>query len=132
MIVRMTTQMSGGRYDDRSWPTPWVNFEVPDEEGRGLVAAGVALEVVLPPEAKAPLRSLTVTPESAQASATASALPPPSPPPPAPPVTEEVPQPRPADPKDAWVEYAVSRGVSKAEAEAMTKAQLQAAYGSRM
>ena len=126
MIVRMVYEMSGGRYDDRAWPPTWTDFEVPDEEGRGLVACGAAVfiassaapaakPVVQAPAVKAP----SPEPEPVKAEAVV-------------PEPAETPRPSPADPKAAWVAYAVSRGAPRSEAEDSTKAQLQAAYGGRL
>ena len=128
MIVQMVFQMSGGRYDDRNWPVPWVNFEVPDEEGRGLIACHAAVEV--PQNAPVPPAAPVVKRVTAPAPAPVA-------------VVEDKPastaveppqksQPSPTDPKQAWVDYAVTMGVSRAEAEDKTKAQLQAAYGGRL
>lgn len=120
MIIQMIYSMSGGRYDDRSWPPPGVNFEVPDEEGAGLVACQAAIMVA--PSA--------VAPEPAPAAPEPE--PEPVPVPKATPPVPELSQPAPADPKAAWVDYAVSLGASRSEAEDHTKAQLQAAYGGRL
>lgn len=135
----MIVQMSGGRYDDRSWPTPWVDFEVPDEEGRGLIRCGAAMEVVGTPEtaaepAQEPAPEPVVPAAPAWEGLPSSSNDPAPVPAPAMAKTaiDEAYVPVPADPKAAWVEYAVSRGASQGEAEGMTKAQLQAAYGGRM
>jgi hypothetical protein len=133
MIIQMTVQMSGGRYDDRQWPAPWHNFEVPDEEGRGLIRCGAAMEVVKQdpePDAPEPAAAEPAWEPLPSSSAAPAPVPDPEPEPAAP--AEEIPLPLPRDPKPAWVEYAVSRGASQAEAEAMTKDQLQAAYGGRL
>lgn len=146
----MTVQMSGGRYDDRQWPVPWVNWEVSDEEGEGLVRCGAAMEVVLPPAPVLPERKSSpqaaaahiaaeeaaaaaqarppVTEKEAAAAAKAAArepLPPPE-------LEKNPPVPLPGDPVDAWREYAVSRGMTEAEAKSKNKTQLQAAYGGRL
>lgn len=120
MIIQMIVQMSGARYDDRMWPVPWTDFEVPDEEGRGLIRCGAAMEVVQPvkavPPPPAPAPAAKAVPEvlvSAQ-------------------VPEELPRPSNSDSKEAWVEYAVQRGASRAEAEVQSKANLQAAFGGRL
>lgn len=137
MIIQMVVQMSGSRYDDRMWPQPWVNFEVPDEEGRGLIRAGAAMEVVQQETEQAPHQAsqapqtpqippYVASPPPATAQATAS--------PPAPAQDEEPAKPpSPNDPKAAWVEHAMANhGVGEDEANTMTKAQLQANYGGRM
>lgn len=128
MIIQMTYQMSGGRYDGTNWPSPWVSFEVPDWEGEGLVHCGAAIQMVLP--AAGPERKPKPEPKL---TAPALVVPEPAPEPePEPAVVTELPQPAPGDPKPAWVDYAVSRGASRAEAEDQTKAQLQTAYGGRL
>lgn len=133
MIVQMIVQMSGGRYDDRQWPLPWHDFEVPDDEGRGLIRCGAAMEVVgaVRPESAVPaaVPAVMAEPEPAVPAAMAepeSALTP------EPAVVKELAPPAPGDPKAAWVDYAVSQGTARAEAEDMTKAQLQAVYGGRL
>jgi hypothetical protein len=140
MIIQMILQMSGGRYDDRSWPPPWTDFEVPDEEGRGLIDSGVAAWVadravpVKPaPVTKSATETVALTAKAAGSATetTALAAQPAEPATAVKPVTH-VNVPVPADPKAAWVEYAVSRGAAQAEAEAMTKSQLQIAYGGRL
>lgn len=135
MIVQMIVQMSGGRYDDRQWPLPWHDFEVPDDEGRGLIRCGAAMEVVgaVRPEPAVPAAVPAAITEPGPAVPAAMAEPEPVPvPEPAAEVPAEVPVPVPGDPKAAWVDYAVSQGTARAEAEDMTKAQLQAAYGGRL
>jgi len=140
-VVVMVHQMSGGRYDDRPWPPPGYEFEVPDWEGEGLVRSSSAVKireldddlpayvtppapVSLPAETAAgpaepsvwiPDAGLTLLPESPPGSAV------------------DVPaEPRPADPKQAWIDYAVSQGEPADTAGAMTKADLMSKYGGRM
>lgn len=129
MIIQMTVQMSGARYDDRQWPRPWSDFEVPDEEGRGLVRCGAAMEVVS--DGSAPTDTESAAETAADVPSTPSSL-----------TQEEIAaaqaqqaaktQPSPSDPKAAWVEHAVAQGADPAEAEGMTKVQLQQEYGGRM
>lgn len=133
MIVQMVYQMSGGRYDDRRWPVPWTDFEVPDDEGHGLVRCGAAMEVV---GTVVPVAAKSVP---AAASVAVPAAEPDAPVVPAAPAEEIVAElfsepaaPRPSDPKQDWVEYAVSRGAPRSEAENQTKVQLQIAYGGRL
>ena len=120
MIIQMVTQMSGGRYDDQSWPTPWTDFEVPDDEGRGLIRCGAAMEVVGGLVKPAPDDDPEPVPEAD--------------PEPAPAVTPEPAGGPPAvgDPKADWVEHAVNQGATREEAESQTKAQLQQNYGGRL
>jgi len=130
VLIQMTVQMSGGRYDDRQWPVPWHDFEVPDEEGRGLISCGAAMEVV---GATQPEKQEAPAPEPAwQPLPSSSNDPVPVPPPLTLEPEENPPVPSNADPKAAWVEYAVSRGATPEEAESLTKSQLQAAYGGRL
>lgn len=146
MIIQMVYQMSGGRYDDRQWPAPWHDFEVTDEEGRGLIRCGAAMEVVGGTAPSTPEGSLVSQqapePEPVQPawqglpSSSNDPIPVPPPAPVEDPIVlepeENPPVPLNADPKAAWVEYAVSRGMNQADAESMTKAQLQAEYGGRL
>lgn len=131
MIIQMVYQMSGGRYDDRQWPAPWHDFEVPDDEGRGLIRCGAAMEVV-----GAVKHAEPVAPEPAWQGLPSSSNDPIPVPAPEPPLVldpeENPPVPMNADPKAAWIEYAVSRGAPQAEAENMTKSQLQAQWGGRL
>src|SRR5260370_30990013 len=55
MIVQMTLNMSGSRYDDRPWPPAWTDFEVPPWEGDGLIRAGMAKFIRMAAK-EAPLR----------------------------------------------------------------------------
>jgi hypothetical protein len=140
VIVQFTYQMSGGRYDDRAFPPPWVDFEVPDEEGEGLVHCGAAVRVIPPASAvKADWVEYAVSKGADQAEAEAETkaqlqaeAKAPEPVAPKSAAVAELAQPAPGDPKAAWVDYAVSRGATRAEAEDQTKAQLQAAYGGRL
>ena len=45
MRIRMLVEKTGPRYDDRPWPGPGGEIDVPDEEGRGLCAQGDAAPV---------------------------------------------------------------------------------------
>jgi hypothetical protein len=121
MIIRMTLAMSGGRYDDRQWPAPGINFEVPEAEGRGLIRCGAALEVEMP-AAQATVATATGTAPSLTAAEIAEAQ------------AQHAAKtgPAPGDPKAAWVDHAVNQGLSRDEAEAMTKVQLQQGYGGRL
>lgn len=135
MIIQMAWQMSGGRYDDRPWPPPWTDFEVPDEEGRGLVSCGAATEVVreapaqAAPVKSAPAPSPPVSPAGDEDDDDEGEVPAESPV-----VTDgtTVPLPAPDDPKSAWIKYAVSLGFSQEEAGAMTLAHLKMAFGGRL
>lgn len=134
MIIQMVYQMSGGRYDDRTWPTPWTDFEVPDEEGRGLISCGAAMEVVgivvsaaeaesVVTAAESAAETAALTAKAAESASETAALAAEAPAPAAP---------RPADPKQDWVDYAVSLGAPRSEAETQTKVQLMAAFGGRL
>jgi hypothetical protein len=137
MIIQMAFQMSGGRYDDQAWPPPGTDFEVPDEEGEALVRDGnavrvsgtpVAAGVSQPAPAGAPVPPPPLDPPFAKSEPPAKPVPEPA----SEPAVEEMAQPAPGDPKAAWVDYAVSRGADRTEAEYSTKVQLQAAYGGRL
>jgi hypothetical protein len=131
MIIRMILQMSGGRYDGRNWPIVGANFWVPDEEGQGLVGCGAAVFFSADPKAKTvpePKAEMVTEPEPGELEPAAPVAAPA-----AVPVTPaELARPTPADPKAAWVEYAVGQGASRDDAENRTKVQLQAAYGGRL
>jgi hypothetical protein len=136
MIVHMLVAMNGGRYDGQTWPPMRTDFEVPDEEGEALVRDGVAVKVAdsagpsLPPLPKAMVSEPSPTSAGPATERPPVELPPEAPP--LPPPADDVPVPVPADPKSVWVAYAVSQGASQAEAESLTKNQLQSAYGGRL
>lgn len=135
MIIQMLFQISGGRYDDRPWPGPGIPFEVPDWEGNGLVKDGAAV-FVSGTVARAPVKK-AAEPESkslpdATGSDSGSGTTEGGSEPELVPAVAELTQPASADPKATWVAYAVSRGASQAEADNLTKSQLQATYGGRL
>jgi hypothetical protein len=150
MWVVMTLSMSGGRYDGRTWPPRGVPFQVPDWEGRDLVKVQQAVEIDTPawavssppPPAPAPEPEPTVVSEPSATSAGPAVVAEDAPglpeaaadgaeAPEAAPDEEDV-VPGPGDTKRAWVDYAVSKGASPAEAATQTKTQLQQAYGGRL
>lgn len=150
MIVQMVLQVSGGRADGREWPPPWVDLEVPDAEGEDLVRGGLARRVEhreVPPSPRQPEpEPVTVyapepgdpgTPEAAPVPepSPAAAGPAPAQEVPAPEPdkgADEIPVPKPADSKQAWIDYAVSQGTSPEQANDLTKAQLMQVYGGRL
>ncbi|SRR5260370_27039621 len=135
MIVQMTLNMSGSRYDDRPWPPAWTDFEVPPWEGDGLIRAGMAKFIRMAAK-EAPLRgpdaetaTVSVPAETAAGPlgpqtlrpdwGTGAAVPAP---PDAPP---------PAAPKQAWIDHAVSQGADENTVGMLTKQQLMEQYGGR-
>lgn len=119
MWVQMLLTISGGRHDGTQWPPRGWIFEIGDAEGRDLVAGGMAVQVA-PPAPPKPVAKPEPAPEPVAKPADDR------------PVADEMPQPSPTDPKAAWVEYAVSRGAARSEAQAQTQKQLQLAYGGRL
>jgi hypothetical protein len=142
-VVAMVQQQSGGRWDDRPWPPPGVEFEVSAEEGAGLVRSHTAVKIR---ELKAD-RPEYVTPPAPVSlpSETAAGPVPPDPAPeadaspgPAAPsdgvgdVQDEAEPPKPGDPKQAWIDWAVGQGMDGERAGAMSKADLMSRYGGRL
>lgn len=146
MIIQMLIGYSGGRYDDRPWPSLGTDFEVPDWEGEGLIRVGHARFVrasdppaapPAPPPPAPPVLSPAGPVVSEPAATAAGPVTPEPAPEPAPgpepePEPEELPAPGPADPKAAWIEYAISQGAKRDTAAAMTKADLMSRYGGRL
>ena len=130
MIIQMLANMSSGRHDGRVWPPAWTDFEVPDWEGRDLVAGGNAIFVAdswpaapEPEPVSEPLPHLHELPESEPESVSEPEEEP----------VQESPggPPRPAAPKADWVDWAMANGVGEDEANGMTKQQLMELYGQR-
>lgn len=143
MIIRMFHQMSSGRHDGRVWPAPGVDFEVPDWEGRDLVAGGNAVMVSdkptaayeTPPDVKPGPEPQQWPPyEPGRFAGPVQPEPEPEPEPEVERFTEgrsSLEPPKAAQPKSDWVDWAVAHGVSEEEANALTKQQLMEAYGQR-
>ena len=115
MIIAMVTHMSGGRYDDRQWPGPGVPFEVPDWEGEGLVKWHHAIQLADSPEPPVDTFVDEPSPEPSRESPQWSGDPP-----------------KPASPKQDWIEWAISEGADPEQAANMTKVDLMSRYGSRI
>lgn len=134
MYIRMRHYVSGGRHDGREWPPAGLVFEVPDWEGEDLIVHGHA--VLAEPPARPRLVPPPPLPPSAHHLSPADVMTPgPEPGPEKAPEPEPEPEPAvpaPGDPKQAWIDYAVSRGASYEQAMQQTKAQLQQAYGGRL
>jgi hypothetical protein len=163
MIIKMLISMSGGRDDDRAWPGVGVPFEVSDEEGEGLVRWHHAIKVG---DSPVPVKAHVTAPAPVSLPAETAAGPV-SPPPPEPPLpaVHDLPEdprpasmtqpvdtemlgvdddpendpepPKPADPKQAWIDYAVTgapagKRIPRAQAEGMTKADLMSMFGERL
>jgi hypothetical protein len=125
MRIRMLEERTGPRYDDRSWPPPGAEFDVPDEEGAGLCAQGAAVPVAV---------------LDAGVETRADAPPEPEPEPEPGPEAEPEPEPEPvaeaevvkpaaAASKADWAAYATARGMAEAAAQSATKNDLIAEYG---
>lgn len=155
--VQMTISISGGRADGRNWPERWKEpIDLPADEAWPLIRAGNAVEVPAPKQAAAPLpppTSLTPAPRSEPAATARGPVvestwgltgPPASDEPVEPHVSvvrenaaaenvAELEPPKPADPKQSWVEYAMARdGISEDDAQQQTKAGLMSKYGGRL
>lgn len=135
MWIETVMHMSGTRANGEKYPPGFTPFEVEDWEGSHLVRGGIAREVPAPDWAAA--RPQEPRPAAGRDWGR-SRDPEPSPPAPEPPAAAQAPDgpqaapPAPADPKQAWVDYAVTRGMDADEASRMTKADLQSRFGPRM
>ena len=129
MRVRMAIGISGGRADDRPWPAVGHEIDVPDHEGEDLIRARHAVYVgPSEPEAFTPAEPVFSQPSETGAGPVeepASQSGPPD-------AVEAVPEPKPSDPKQAWVDYAMGQGATEDEANSMTKADLMSRYGGRL
>jgi hypothetical protein len=160
MIIAMTISMSGGRWDDRPWPGIGIPFEVTDEEAEGLIKWHHAVKVADSPEpvkehvtAPAPVSLPAHTaagpipepapvaenePEPAWIPDVEMVSPEPGPDPEPPAAVQEDPPdapaepPKPADPKQAWFDYAIARGLTGKKIDEVTKADLMSQYGGRL
>jgi hypothetical protein len=108
MRIRLVVDKSGPRWDGQDWPVRGGEIDVPDDEGMALCGQGDAVPVVT---------DNAETPEQADAVTEVRS------------VTAAVAKPIVNSPKAAWVDHAVSQGADRAEAEAMKKTELIAAYG---
>lgn len=156
MWIVMTLTISGGRADGRPWPDRLgAAIDVPREEGEHLVKVGQAFEVappagvqatLIPAPAADPVSEPAATaagpvPETAagaQAAAASAGVPAAEVPEPA---AEEIPAeapadspelPKPADSKQAWIDYALGQGASAAAVADATKADLMSRFGGRL
>lgn len=105
----MRVKISGGRGDGTDWPDPGVPFHVDAAEGAQLCGAGLAFPVADEPLTEMP--DIQAATDVEVRSVTAAAKP----------IVNS--------PKAAWVEYAVTLGADRPEAEAMKKTDLIARYG---
>jgi len=120
--------MWGTRANGDRYPPGWTPFQVEDWEGEHLIRGGMAMEVeppyVAPPPPLASPAQIAVLPEEDEEAAPDGPVENFAPLPPAPPA--------PADPKQSWVDYAVSQGMDPDTAAKMTKADLQSRFGPRL
>lgn len=161
MKIRMREVMSGGRHDGRPWPPPGVDFEVPDWEGRDLIAGQLAVPADRASrkvaeglgEQPAPGHPSKLDQRPAEAE-------PPGEPPAAPGAAENragetgsdgldagaaepaaghpaagpvtAEAPAPSAVKQDWIDWAIAQGADPELAAAMTKADLMSRYGGRL
>ncbi len=156
--IRLKETLSGGRADGRPWPVAGDAIDVPDWEYDHCIAAGWAVhadppepepapepepepvqaEVLEINEAGHPTGNLVqAVPARAEAVADEPGQPADEPGQPADepgqPAEEAVPEPpRPSDPKQAWIDYAVTQGMDEDKAAAMSKADLMSRFGGRL
>ena len=144
--------LSGGRCDGRPWPPAGTPIDIPDWEAEHAVNAGwayyyeppaadpdpgavrePAAEAVLEAgEAGHPAGDLAPEPPAAKDAHAPVQEPVPDPVPVPEPEDEDPDPPRPSDPKQDWVDYAQSRGMSPVTAAAMSKADLMSRFGGRL
>lgn len=132
MRIRMVTGISGGRADGRAWPSAGHEIDVPDHEGADLIRARHAIYVgpAEPPPQPAEVQVVSESsptgagPEPEEPAAEESGIPDEE--------TGEIPEPKPSDPKQSWIDYAMSRGATEDEANGMTKADLMSRHGGRL
>jgi hypothetical protein len=141
--VQMTITISGGRGDGRPWPDRWgAPIDIPAEEAIPLIRAGNAIQVD-PPESAEPPKPLpppsSATPAPVSESAPTARGPvwaPPEPPAEEPepvlPGLADLEPPKPADAKQAWVDYAMAHGAGEDAANMQTKVELMQKYGGRL
>jgi hypothetical protein len=149
--VRMIVGISGYRHDDRPWPPAHTEIVVPDWEADDLIRGGNAVpceqdddEPAVPdPVVSDPRPPSQIESEAAavrepelparakvRAEATVQAGDKPEDEPGDEP--EVAAAPSPGDPKQAWIDYAVTQGADVHQAGAMTKADLMSRYGGRL
>ena len=138
MRIRMVIGISGGRHDGRPWPPPGHEIDVQDHEGQDLIRAHHAVYVgpSEPPPVPPPVERIISEPSSTGAGpapeVTNVVVHPSGPPDAETPQAEELPVPRPSDPKQSWVDYAISQGATEDQAASMTKNDLMSRYGGRL
>jgi len=145
VIIRMLWNMSAGRHDGRVWPPAGADFEVPDWEGEDLVNGGNAIKVADSAEAEtdAPLEDLkSAAVEYAESETASEPEPETEPEPEAEAEADDEDEdddggevgdgpPKPAAPKQDWVDWAVHQGAEWVTATNSTKQQLMEQYGQR-
>jgi hypothetical protein len=158
MWIRTFISPAGGRHDDRPWPPIGSELDVPAWEGQDLIRANHAVFLRWVEEAVPdPVPAVPVVSEPAQTAAGPLTepvivpdpepviVPEPEPEPVIVPEPEPEPSrsvsdvppepaeaPAPSDPKQDWIDYAVSQGADAAEAARQTKADLMSRYGGRL
>lgn len=134
----MIMHMSGTRANGEKYPPGFTPFRVEDWEGEHLIRGGMARQAAPPkltPPAQEPHKAAGRDWGAGDAPAAPAAPDPVPGPAPAAPLAPADPQarpPAPGDPKQAWIDYAVARGMDEAKAAQMTKADLQSRFGPRL
>lgn len=153
MLIRMRVTMSGGRYDHRDWPPYGQLIDVPDWEGNQLIAAGNAESYEEPeldrgydvlkvphPEYETILKRADGSDQAGEEEEDEDLA-----------RDEpeeidyeddferddddneveqsEIKKPYTNAPKDAWIEYAASKGADRKQVAELTKAQIIAKFG---
>jgi len=129
MWIEMLMHMSGTRANGEKYPPGFTPFQVEAWEGEHLIRGGMAREVAAPrpPAPPEPVPVPAYARSQAQPASIAS-----DPPPQDDDSQGDEPAPAPSDPKQAWVDFAVMRGMGADEASRMTKADLQSRFGGRL
>ena len=145
--VRMIISIPGVYDHGQPWPPACGELDIADnDQARDLILGGYAVDAAAPP-ARPPAPPVTVPlpplpePEPAavpepEPAAVKAPVPEPEPEPEPEPVPEPEPAapPAPADPKSAWIDYAISQDpkLTQDKAAAMTKVDLMSKYGGRL
>lgn len=159
--IKLISQRSGGRYDNRDWPAPGVPFDVPEWEGEALTRIKEAIytsdeeaanisqpnvdtnieplereyhggEPVSAPNVDAEVEPIEVTAEPEAAPEAEETAPVDDVAGEEPAADEEVKKPAPYASKADWVNYAVAQGHDSDDASSLTKSELQSRYGGRL
>lgn len=140
MRIRMLAERTGPRWDGQAWPPVGGEIDVPDDEGMGLCAQGIAVPVAVSkaevPEKPDPAVEMRASVQAvAVAGVGAAEAPEPGAAPEPdmrmasePQAAEPLAKPIAHAPKAEWVDFAASHGFDRSVAESMTKADLIARF----